>query len=49
MQANTTFVLHSCIELPEEGIGIIQGGTYALTGGGLELLTGGGSVPLEIL
>ena len=49
MQANTTFVLHSCIELPEEGIGIIQGGTYALTTGGLELLTGGGSVPLEIL
>jgi Xaa-Pro dipeptidase len=49
MQANTTFVLHSCIELPEEGIGIIQGGTYALTEGGLENLTGGGSVPLDIL
>ena len=49
MQADTTFVLHSCIELPEEGIGIIQGGTYALTESGLELLTGGGSVPLEIL
>ena len=49
MQANTTFVLHSCIELPEEGIGIIQGGTYALTENGLENLTGGGSVPLDIL
>ncbi|MEX1109726.1 MAG: Xaa-Pro peptidase family protein [Dongiaceae bacterium] len=49
MQANTTFVLHSCVELEDEGIGIIQGGTYALTTGGLELLTGGGAVPLEIL
>ena len=49
MQANTTFVLHSCIELEDEGIGIIQGGTYALTQGGLERLTGGGAVPLEIL
>jgi Xaa-Pro aminopeptidase len=49
MQADTTFVLHSCIELPDEGIGIVQGGTYALTTGGLELLTGGGSVPLDIL
>ncbi|MDZ4735489.1 MAG: Xaa-Pro peptidase family protein [Rhodospirillaceae bacterium] len=49
MQANTTFVLHSCIELEDEGIGIIQGGTYALTESGLELLTGGGAVPLEIL
>jgi len=49
MQASTTFVLHSCIELPEEGIGIVQGGTYALTDAGLEFLTGGGSVPLEIL
>ena len=49
MQANTTFVLHSCIELVDEGIGIIQGGTYALTESGLEQLTGGGSVPLDIL
>jgi Xaa-Pro dipeptidase len=49
MQANTSFVLHSCVELEDEGIGIIQGGTYALTEDGLELLTGGGAVPLEIL
>ncbi|MEX0809867.1 MAG: Xaa-Pro peptidase family protein [Dongiaceae bacterium] len=49
MQANTSFVLHSCIEMEDEGIGIIQGGTYALTESGLELLTGGGAVPLEIL
>lgn len=49
LAANMVFVLHACIELPDEGIGVIQGGTYALTDGGLEMLTGGGAVELEIL
>jgi Xaa-Pro aminopeptidase len=30
LEAGSVFVLHACIELPEEGIGIVQGGTYAL-------------------
>lgn len=45
---NMAFVLHSCIELPDEGIGVILGGTYLLTPQGLELLAGGGAVDLEV-
>ena len=41
------FVLHSCIELPDEGIGVILGGTYLMTPQGLELMAGGGAVDLE--
>ena len=40
------FVLHSCIEIPEEEIGIIQGGTYLLGGSELEMLAGAGDVDL---
>jgi Xaa-Pro aminopeptidase len=40
------FVLHSCLELVEEGIGIVQGGTYALTQSGLRMLVGAGDSPL---
>jgi Xaa-Pro aminopeptidase len=47
LAANMVFVLHACIELPEEGIGVIQGGTYLLTEGGLEMLAGGGAVELD--
>jgi hypothetical protein len=47
LSANMVFVLHACIELPEEGIGVIQGGTYLLTEGGLEMLAGGGAVELD--
>ena len=43
------FVLHACVESPEEGLGAIQGGTYALTSFGLETLVGGGDVPLEVV
>jgi Xaa-Pro aminopeptidase len=49
LAANMVFVLHSCIELPDEGIGVIQGGTYALTSQGLELLSGSGTIELECL
>jgi len=44
---NMVFVLHACLELPAEDIGVVQGGTYALTDGGLEMLAGGGAVDLE--
>ncbi len=43
------FVLHACLELPEDGLGVVQGGTYALTDGGLTMLVGGGDVPLDVI
>ena len=43
------FVLHAYLQLDHEDIGIIQGGTWALTGKGLEQLVGGGDVPLEVV
>ena len=43
------FVLHAYIQLLEERLGIIQGGTYALTNNGLEMLVGGGAVELEVI
>jgi Xaa-Pro aminopeptidase len=42
------FVLHACLELPDERLGVVQGGTYAMTESGLTMLVGGGDVPLEI-
>jgi Xaa-Pro aminopeptidase len=48
LAAGMVFVLHACLELPDEGIGVIQGGTYLLSGDGLEMLAGGGAVDLEI-
>jgi hypothetical protein len=30
-------------------LGVVQGGTYALTSSGLKMLVGGGDVPLEII
>ncbi len=49
LEPGMVFVLHACLELPEEGLGVVQGGTYALTPAGLETLVGGGDVPLEIV
>lgn len=49
LEPGMVFVLHACLELVEEGIGVIQGGTYALTPSGLEVLVGGGDVELEIV
>jgi Xaa-Pro aminopeptidase len=46
LDAGMVFVLHSCLELPEEGLGVIQGGTYVLEGSGLRMLAGAGDVPL---
>jgi Xaa-Pro aminopeptidase len=48
LAAGMVFVLHACLELPDEGIGVIQGGTYLLGGDGLEMLAGGGAVDLEV-
>ncbi|MCZ6721541.1 MAG: Xaa-Pro peptidase family protein, partial [Proteobacteria bacterium] len=49
LEPGMVFVLHACVESPEEGLGAIQGGTYALTSFGLETLVGGGDVPLEVV
>ena len=43
------FVLHAYLQLLGESLGVIQGGTYALTDRGLETLVGGGDVELEVV
>jgi len=48
LAANMVFVLHACLELPDEHIGVIQGGTYLLRESGLEMLVGAGAVELEV-
>ncbi len=49
LQPGMVFVLHSCIELVDEQLGAIQGGTYAMTDRGLEMLVGDGDAPLRVL
>jgi Xaa-Pro dipeptidase len=49
MEAGMVFVLHAYLQLVDERLGVIQGGTYALTGNGVEMLVGGGDVPLEVI
>ena len=46
LQPGMVFVLHSCLELPDEEIGIVQGGTYLLNDNGLEMLAGAGDIDL---
>jgi Xaa-Pro dipeptidase len=49
LEPGMVFVLHAYLQLLDEGIGVIQGGTYLLTEGGLEMLVGGGDVALEVV
>jgi len=49
LQPGMTFVLHSCLQLPDEGLGVIQGGTWAMTGAGPRALAGAGACPLEVV
>jgi Xaa-Pro dipeptidase len=49
LQPGMVFVLHAYIQLVEEQRGMIQGGTYALTDHGVEMLVGGGDVELEVV
>lgn len=49
LEKDMVFVLHSCIELPEEGIGIVQGATYHLKENDLRMLTGAGDAGLLVL
>lgn len=49
LEPGMVFVLHSCIELADEGIGIVQGGTYHLTETGLRMLAGAGETELLVV
>ena len=46
LHAGTTFVLHACLLDERESIGVLVGGTYAMTDAGYELLSGAGDVEL---
>ena len=48
MEKGMVFVLHAYLQFPDEGLGVIQGGTYALTDNGVEMLVGSGDTPLEV-
>lgn len=48
LEPGMVFVLHAYLQLDHEDLGVIQGGTWALTEQGLEQLVGGGDVPLEV-
>ncbi len=49
MEVGMTFTLHAWIGIADEGIGIVQGGSYLLTDDGLEELCGGGDVDLDVV
>lgn len=49
LKPGMVFVAHSCLELVDEGLGVIQGGTYLLEPTGLRQLAGAGSLPLAVL
>lgn len=49
LEPDMVFVLHSCLELPNEGLGVIQGGTYRLGASGLHKLVGAGDVELVMV
>ena len=46
MSPGTTFVLHACLLDETRQIGVLVGGTYAMTGDGYETLAGAGDVDL---
>lgn len=47
LEPGTTFVLHACLLDERESLGVLVGGTYAMTGTGYELLSGAGGVALS--
>lgn len=49
LEPGMAMVLHSCLELPGEALGVIQGGTYLLEEQGLRMLVGAGDVELAIV
>jgi Xaa-Pro dipeptidase len=49
LESGMVFVLHACLELADEGLGTIVGGTYTLGKQGLEMLIGEGDVELAVV
>jgi Xaa-Pro dipeptidase len=49
LEPGMVFVLHSCLELADEHLGVIQGGTYLLEPTGLRMLAGAGDIDLVTL
>ncbi len=49
LESGMVFVLHACLELADEGLGTIVGGTYTLGKQGLEMLVGEGDVELAVV
>ena len=49
LEPGMVFVLHGCLSLPDSHLGTVQGGTWAMTEAGLEMLVGPGDVDLEIM
>lgn len=49
LEVGMAFVLHSCLQLPNENLGVIQGGTWMLEETGLRLLVGAGPCALKIV
>ncbi len=49
LEPGMVFVLHSCLELPDEKLGVIQGGTYVLEETGVRMLVGAGDEDLLVL
>ena len=49
LEPGMAFVLHSCLELPDKNLGVIQGGTWVLEERGLRLLAGAGPCALKVL
>lgn len=48
LEPGMVFVLHGYLQLHAEYLGVIMGGTYAMTETGIEMLVGSGDVKLEI-
>ena len=49
LETGMVFVLHACLELADEGLGTIVGGTFSLGKDGLEMLVGEGAVDLAVV
>jgi len=49
LEPGMAFVLHAYLQLHEENLGVILGGTYLLNHSGLEMLVGSGDPPLEVI
>ncbi len=49
LEPGMVFVLHGCLSMPDNRLGTVQGGTWAMTEAGLDMLVGPGAVDLEII